>query len=501
MATVGDIVVNLATNTQKFTKGLSASLGSLGSFVGRATAIAAPLTGLLGIGASVGAARDELKQERLLAATLASTGGAARLSSTEIVTYAEELQSLTGIADDVTVAAAGVLATFTKVNGQVFKDGIRLAQDMSARFGQDLHQSIIQIGKALQDPILGLVALRRVGVSFSDSQKTLIKSLVASGQHLEAQKVILSELQTEFGGAAAAAADPWELAKAQIGEAAETLGFVMLPALNVINEGFRLMFGAIASNKDEAKALGGEIAAFAKNFGGVLELAILKNQLLFGQMFAEVAHFFGVAIPAYLGWFSKGWENAFLTLFDIASTVFINIGENVREIFAELWDFIISGGTDAIEFDWTPLLQGAERAVEQLPNIPERAIGEWEKQLGAQIDGLTNNVGESIAGEMKRQAAQLNIAPGVFTPGQLSTDDEITKSGKKKKSPKLRTEALQRGSIEAYKAIIAATSGAKDELTALKVIAKATTSTEQILRQQKRVNWIDNQQVDAGGIS
>src|SRR5262245_66611796 len=79
---------------------------------------------------------------------------------------------------------------------------------MSAALGQDGKASAIQLGKALNDPIKGVTALQRVGVSFTKSQKNQIKALVESGNTLGAQKVILRELGKEFGGAAKAATDP-----------------------------------------------------------------------------------------------------------------------------------------------------------------------------------------------------------------------------------------------------------------------------------------------------
>ena len=57
----------------------------------------------------------------------------------------------------------------------------------------------------MQDPVKGVTALARVGVSFSASQKAMIKSLVDTGQTAQAQALILKELKTEFGGSAEAA--------------------------------------------------------------------------------------------------------------------------------------------------------------------------------------------------------------------------------------------------------------------------------------------------------
>jgi hypothetical protein len=62
----------------------------------------------------------------------------------------------------------------------------------------------IQLGKALNDPTQGVSALSRVGVSFTDVQKDMIKKLQESGDMMGAQRIILGELEKQFGGTAEA---------------------------------------------------------------------------------------------------------------------------------------------------------------------------------------------------------------------------------------------------------------------------------------------------------
>jgi hypothetical protein len=56
----------------------------------------------------------------------------------------------------------------------------------------------IQLGKALNDPIAGISALSRVGVTFTEEQKATIESMVKMGDVAGAQKLILAELAREF---------------------------------------------------------------------------------------------------------------------------------------------------------------------------------------------------------------------------------------------------------------------------------------------------------------
>jgi hypothetical protein len=78
---------------------------------------------------------------------------------------------------------------------------------MSVALHKDLNSSAIMVGKALNNPAKGLTALTRVGVTFTEQQEKQIKALVESGKTMKAQKIILAELRSEFGGSAKAAGE------------------------------------------------------------------------------------------------------------------------------------------------------------------------------------------------------------------------------------------------------------------------------------------------------
>lgn len=151
-----------------------------------------------------------------LEAVLRSTGGAAGITSDMALELADSLANLTTYEDDAVLAAENMLLTFTSISKDVFPDATKIILDMSTALGQDLKSSAIQVGKALQDPILGVTALRRVGVNFSDAQADIIKNMVDSNDLMGAQKFILEELQREFEGSAEAAADTFGGALTQL---------------------------------------------------------------------------------------------------------------------------------------------------------------------------------------------------------------------------------------------------------------------------------------------
>lgn len=150
----------------------------------------------------VAAAEEALVTEAKVAGVLRATGNAAGFTVNQLSAMADEFSRLTGIDDEVILNAEAVLLTFRKIGKDVFPEATKAALDMSAVMGQDLQSSMVQIGKALNDPIAGISALSRVGVTFTEDQKAMIKSFVEMNDIAGAQGVILAELQSEFGGTA-----------------------------------------------------------------------------------------------------------------------------------------------------------------------------------------------------------------------------------------------------------------------------------------------------------
>ena len=146
---------------------------------------------------------EQERAEALLNSTLKATGIWTQTLSDQLITYGEEMQKVTTYSKAQTWEAQGILATFTQIGTQAYPEVIERAMDMSAVFGQDLQQSIIQLGKAINDPRLA-EGLRRIGISMSEEQVKMIDNFLEMGDIWSAQRVILDELQIEIGGAAKA---------------------------------------------------------------------------------------------------------------------------------------------------------------------------------------------------------------------------------------------------------------------------------------------------------
>ena len=175
--------------------------------------------------------------ERQLAARLKSTGNAVGLTAKELTKMATELQKVTTFGDEAIMEMQSLLLTFTKIGKETFPEATEAVLNMSTAFGQDLRSSAIQLGKALNEPVEGVSALRRVGVQLSDEQENQIKQYVKMNDVAAAQGIILQELATQTGGAARAAAEGTgqiEQFKNIWGDVQEVLGKIIVPVITKV---------------------------------------------------------------------------------------------------------------------------------------------------------------------------------------------------------------------------------------------------------------------------
>lgn len=232
------IVVPIVADTSGLVRSLTKGSNGLSKF-GKVAAIAA---GAAGVGALVATVKvgigEFMEQEKVIAQTnavLKSTKGVANVTAKEIGKLSESLMKKTGIDDEAIQSGQNLLLTFTKVRNEagkgndIFSQATVLMADLSVAMGKDMTSSAMLVGKALNDPIKGVSALSRAGVQFTKDQKAQIEAMVESGNVMGAQKMILKELETQFGGSAEAAG--------------KTLG----GQLNILKQSFNNMAGDLVA--------------------------------------------------------------------------------------------------------------------------------------------------------------------------------------------------------------------------------------------------------------
>jgi len=205
----------------------------------------------LGLTASIGtvafglkkmfdATRRQEKAEQQLNAVIKSTGGVAGLTAEEIKNMASSLQAVTTFGDEAIIEGQNILLTFKKIGEDVFPRATESMLDVATAMGQDMKTTAVQLGKALNDPIEGLTALRRVGITFSAEQENTIRTMAKTNQVADAQKIILEELESQFGGSAKAVADglgAWTRFGNIIGDLVERVGAFVFKGISPLIDG------------------------------------------------------------------------------------------------------------------------------------------------------------------------------------------------------------------------------------------------------------------------
>ncbi len=240
--TVGELVAYLDVNDRDYNRKIDAAESKFGGFVRNVKvagglAIAGALTAIGRTGMQE--VMDASAGTEQLKAGLKSTGNVANVTIKSMQDLAGEIQAYSGQTDDSIVAAENMLLTFTKIRNvgadKIFDRATVAAADMAAKLGTDASSSAIMLGKALNDPIRGVTALQRVGVSFTEEQRKQIKAMAEAGDVIGAQKIILAELTTEFGGAARAAGESLpgqvEIARREFEDVSQELVTGLLPAI------------------------------------------------------------------------------------------------------------------------------------------------------------------------------------------------------------------------------------------------------------------------------
>lgn len=289
MAESRNITVFLKGNTKNLQKAFDfsmrgmrkfgQSMGNMSRKAGMAlTAFGAVATGVLV--KSVSLFNEQARVEKQLEAVLKSTGNAAGLTAEELKKYASSLQEVTTFGDEAIISGQNILLTFTGLKGDVLKDTTAIMLDMSEALGTSLTSSATMLGKALNDPIAGLSALSRAGVVFTDEQKKMIKTMAAAGDVAGAQKLMLQELQVEFGGSARAAAETFGGSLKQLkntwGDLLEMIGGLAIPVLQKVVDKTKPIIESIMDWIKNQDDLAGKIETFVFETLATLKTAFLE---------------------------------------------------------------------------------------------------------------------------------------------------------------------------------------------------------------------------------
>ena len=190
---------------------------------------------------------DAFTAMREVQATLTSTGRAAEFTTDQLSAMAGELQQLTGIGDEEILRGATIgLLRFDAITKEMFPRVQRLALDMSKSMG-GVENATRTLGLSIADPILGMTRLRRAGIMLDQDQQALIKTLIETGKTAEAQGVLLTALESKYGGLAQAGVTGAVMLKTAWGEYLEAMGG-SISALDGVKRGLAQFFFDVAND-------------------------------------------------------------------------------------------------------------------------------------------------------------------------------------------------------------------------------------------------------------
>lgn len=428
---------------------------------------------LFDFGSDMISAYSEAQQaETRLASVLKATGEAAGYSKEQLMAMSSQLEEQLAIGDDTIQNTFAIIATFKNIRGDHFKEATERAADMAEVLGGDLSSSAMQVSKALNDPTKGITALTRAGVSFTEQQKEQIQKMQEAGDMMGAQRIILDELASEFGGAATAQAGTFagslDKMSNRLGNVSEVIGELLIPYVEMLFPVFDVAITAVEGIADALLGSSDASEEFANswsdyfvdslktgintaidvfstleflwtNMGPIVLRTITDWELSIVGWLEEIKQAFTVTAPAYLDWYADNFFNIFKDISNFHHTVQKNMAHNVKEFFEGLWAYL-SGGEGGFEF--IALTEGFESSLSELPVIAERKITETEKQLQRDIANLDQMMGDSwneiwrrneelkMKAETGREKTELEVD---MTADVKPFEEEVAKAEKKAK--------------------------------------------------------------------
>jgi hypothetical protein len=339
---------------------LSRELGRLSTPIEKVAAVSrslAPaavigLTALTGMAVSAVRAAEEAQvaNDRLdaVAKSMNLFGSQTEKVTDRLKEFAEANERSIAVDADIIKATQAKLLTFKnlaltadEVGGAMDRATLAAIDLAAAGFGE-AEQNAVQLGKALQDPVKGITALARSGVTFTEQEKEKIATLVESGKVLEAQNLILSAIETQVGGTAEATATGSAKMSLAFLAMQDALGEALMPVFEALVPLVTDFFGWVGDNIGVMTALAAvfatlAVAILAVNFA-LNANPIVKVITLIAFLAAGVVLLIDYLVNLYGGWdklfkdiggwlvdFVAGFKNAINAIGGFFSTMFNGI--------------------------------------------------------------------------------------------------------------------------------------------------------------------------------
>ena len=244
------ISVSIVGNAAPLKKSLDEADSSLEKFGGKVAGFGKAAA--LGIGAAAagfgvfaasaikGAEEARVADERLkqVADSMGLFGTQTKATTDRLLKLADTQEFELGVTAETIKLTQAKLLTFSELGktadtmGGAFDRATTAAIDMAAAGFGSAETNAVQLGKALQDPIKGITALSRSGITFTEVEKERIRTLVESNKLGEAQALVLAAIETQVKGTAAATVTSSFKMGAAFGHIKDSVGEALLPMMD-----------------------------------------------------------------------------------------------------------------------------------------------------------------------------------------------------------------------------------------------------------------------------
>lgn len=490
-------------------KGISAASRKFAKF----GAIATGVIGGLGYGLAVAGERMATSNARIeqVNASMGLFGSQVGIVNKRLIEYAETTARATGIDQNTIKMAQAKLLTFKNLAmtanqvGGAFDRATMAALDLQSTGFGDATTVAVQLGKALQDPIKGITALGRSGITFTDQEKAKIKTLVESGKMLEAQDTLLKAVESQVKGTALATANATDKIKVAFSQVSENLGTLLLPLVEKLQifvaDKVVPWFNQLRDVIGEQGVAGGlkylsseffnataNMGAFGNAVLAITSAVVALRLVMLAATVAQVA--FNVAL------FSNpiGIAVAAVIAFAVALVALAVKFKVVRDVFKAVWNGIVSYlqfqiniALGIYEFFINRIIDGVNLIIKAWNKIPFHKDVEEIKHLNLQLDITALKVGKV------GKAAQTSAADfRKFESGTKQVAKSLSGSGANSVSGSAQTvvDKFQKFS-DAAKAVVSDQKNLRDALKNTSDAQKALqTATDNVASAQAKLNQI-----------
>jgi hypothetical protein len=415
---------------------------------------------------TVKAAQDSEEATKRLALAYKLAGDADGKRAEKAAEYASALQMRIGIEDEDIMLTQAKLASFHALTTSsadtidAFNRTTEAAHDMAAGGFGDAIGNANALGKALQNPALGAMALGKSG-ALNKADIPLIKQIQATKGLTAAQDYLLKALEKQYKGQAANLMTPAKRTQMELAELSETIGKTILPMFNRLMKRASDAAASFQKWATENKPLLSTITNLAAKtglfliavsglsfvFGGVFKAISIGMSIMNGYrtlMITVTAVQNAMAFSAMAGGTSiqvlsaalKAANLAFLTspiflvitAIAVAAYFIIKNWTPIKEFFAKLWTGIKQVFWKAVDFmkEWGILFLGpigwVIKAYQLLPNKfknigTDIVMGLWNgiKSKAMALFDFVKGIGKGIANAFK-------TVLGIASPSKVFMD-------------------------------------------------------------------------------